>query len=370
MSAKAREQGHNAQDGCIALAHARAFAKKRMEDRILEHYLEEFQHGLDVDAAEAETLFDALIGSDNENLLSQTLEAWNTKGTTEDEVFAFASLMRGRMKRIESRYETFTDIVGTGGSSSKIFNVSTAAAFVIAGAGLPVAKHGNRAATSSSGSADVLSKLGINVDIDPSESERHLNGNGLCFMFAPRFHSLSPTLAAARRSLGRPTIFNNLGPLCNPASAPHTVIGVWDKHLLESTGNVLATLGAKQSWVVYGENGLDEIALKGTTLVAEVNDDKVDLFEITAADFGIYTLAKDLPSKCSAEESAKMIESVVRNEMADRDTERLVLINAAAAIHVAGFATDLTEAYSVAETSIRNGSALQKLNDLRGASVK
>ena len=341
-----------------------------MENRILEHYLEEFQHGLDVDAAEAESLFDALIGSGDEKLLSQTLEAWNTKGTTENEVFAFASVMRGRMKRIESSHETFTDIVGTGGSGSKTFNVSTAAAFVVAGSGLPVAKHGNRAATSSSGSADVLSKLGINVDIDPSESERHLNNDGLCFMFAPRFHSLSPTLAAARRSLGRPTIFNNLGPLCNPASAPHTVIGVYDKHLLESTANVLLRLGATRSWVVYGENGLDEIALKGTTLVAQINGDKVDLFEITAADFGIYTLGKDLPSKCSAEESAKMIESVLGNELKDRDAERLVLINAAAAIHLAGLATGLPEAYSIAETSIRNGSAQQKLNDLRGASGK
>lgn len=341
-----------------------------MEDRILEHYLEEFEHGHDVDAAEAETLFDALVGSDDQQVLAATLEAWNAKGTTEDEVFAFASLMRERMKRVESTHETFTDIVGTGGSGSKTFNVSTAAAFVIAGAGLPVAKHGNRAATSSSGSADVLSTLGINVDIDPSESQRHLNDHGLCFMFAPRFHSLSPTLAAARRSLGRPTIFNNLGPLCNPASAPHTVIGVWDKHLLETTANVLAKLGAKRSWVVYGENGLDEIALKGSTLVAEIGDDMVELFEITAADFGVYALGNDLPSKCSAEESAKMIESILKNDMKDRDPERLVLINAAAAIRVAGVATNLSEAYSIAETSVRNGSAHQKLNDLRGTSVK
>ncbi len=354
---------------CGLLQRAR-LRRNTVEDRILEHYLEEFQHGLDVDAAEAESLFDALVGSEDQRLLALTLEAWNKKGTTEEEVFAFASLMRERMKRVEANYETFTDIVGTGGSGSKTFNVSTAAAFVIAGAGLPVAKHGNRAATSNSGSADVLSTLGINVDIDPSESQRHLNDHGLCFMFAPRFHSLSPTLAAARRSLGSPTIFNNLGPLCNPASAPHTVIGVWDKHLLESTANVLMRLGAERSWVVYGENGLDEIALKGATLVAEIGDNKVELFEITAADFGVYTLGNDMPSKCSAEESAKMIESVLSNEMRDRDTERLVLLNAAAAIHIAGLATDLAEAYSKAETSIRNGSAQRKLKDLRGASSK
>ncbi len=335
-----------------------------MEDRILEHYIEEFTLGSDVDAAEAETLFDALIGSGDPSLLAETLSAWNKKGTSEDELFAFATLMRGRMKRIDSKHETFVDIVGTGGSSSKTFNVSTAAAFIIAGAGLPVAKHGNRAATSSSGSADVLSKLGIDVDDEPSKSERHLNDNGLCFMFAPRFHSLSPTLAAARRSLGSPTIFNNLGPLCNPASSPHHVIGVWDKHLIESTANVLSRLGAKRSWVVYGENGLDEIALKGTTLVAEINNGKVDLFEISATDFGVYTLGKDLPSNCTADESASTIRAILNNEMKGLDAERLVLINAAAAIYVAGTAATLPEAYELAENSIRDGAAIAKLKKL------
>ena len=338
-----------------------------MNDRILDHYLEEFQLGADVVADEAEILFDALIGSNNQSLIAEVLSAWNEKGISEDELFTFASLMRGRMKRINCRYSTFVDTVGTGGSISKTFNVSTAAAFVIAGSGLPVAKHGNRAATSNSGSADVLSELGINVDVGPSIVEHHLNEHAICFMFAPRFHSLSPTLAGARRSLERPTIFNNLGPLCNPASAPHHVIGVWEKHRLESTANVLLRLGAKRSWVVYGENGLDEISLKGTTLVAEVGDGKVDVFEIAAADFDVFTLGNDLPSKYSSDESAQIITAILSNEMADRDAERLVLINAAAAIHVAGKANSLPEAYEIAKDSIRSGSALNKLNRLRQA---
>ena len=341
-----------------------------MDDRILEHYQEEFEIGCDVDAAEAETLFDALIGCDDAPLIASVLSAWNEKGVSEDELFAFASLMRERMHRVETYHETFVDIVGTGGSRSKTFNVSTAAAFVIAGTGLPVAKHGNRAATSSSGSSDVLSHLGIDVDIDPELSQAKLNDHGLCFMFAPRFHSLSPTLAAARRSIGRPTIFNNLGPLCNPASAPHHVIGVWDKHLLESSARVLSRLGAGRSWVVYGENGLDEIALKGTTLVAEVNASDINVFEITAADFDVFTLGNDLPTNCSAKDSAAMIESIFDNEMIGKDTEKLVLINAAAAIFVAGDATDLPEAYSMAEISIRNRLAAKKLNVSRGETSK
>lgn len=336
-----------------------------MEDRILEHYLEEFQLGADLEPAEAETLFDALIGCDDAGLIANVLSAWNEKGVAEDELFAMASLMRGRMKRIASRRDTFVDIVGTGGGAAKTFNVSTAAAFVIAGTGLAVAKHGNKAATSNSGSADVLSTLGVNFDIEPRESERNLNEHGLCFMFAPRFHSLSPTLAAARRSLSRPTIFNNLGPLCNPASTPHTVIGVWDKHLLESTAKVLLRLGAKRSWVVYGEGGLDEIALKGTTLVAEVVDDKVDVFEISAADFDVFTLGKNVPLKCSPAESAATIQSVLSNEQKDRDPERLVLINAAAAIYISGSASSLPDAYAEAERSIRSGEARKKLNTMR-----
>lgn len=336
-----------------------------MEDRLLEHYLEEFMLGSDVPAAEAETLFDALIGSVDVSLLAETLSAWNKKGITEDELFAFASLMRGRMRRIDSQHETFVDAVGTGGSSSKTFNVSTAAAFVIAGAGLPVAKHGNRAATSSSGSADVLAALGIGTDVEPTISEQNLNEHGLCFMFAPRFHGLSPSLAKARRSLGRPTIFNNLGPLCNPASAPHHVIGVYDKHLLENTAGVLSRLGANRSWVVYGENGLDEIALNGTTLVAEVNDEKVDIFEISATDFDVFTIGSDLPSNCTADESAAIIRDILDNKLKDRDAERLVLINAAAALYVGGQAADLPAAMQLATESVRNGSAMAKLNVLR-----
>lgn len=342
----------------------------RMNDRILEHYLEEFQLGCDVEAAEAETLFDALIGCDDAGLIANVLSAWNEKGVAEDELFAMASLMRSRMKRIASRLDTFVDIVGTGGGAAKTFNVSTAAAFVIAGTGLAVAKHGNKAATSNSGSADVLSTLGVNVDIEPAESERNLYEHGLCFMFAPRFHCLSPTLAAARISLGRPTIFNNLGPLCNPASTPHAVIGVWDKHMLETTANVLRRLGAKRSWVVYGEGGLDEIALKGATLVAEVADENVEVFEVSAADFDVFTLGKDLPSKCSPEQSAELINAVLNNELPSRDAERLILINAAAAIFVAGRSETLPEAYATAEESVRNGEALTKLNILKGVAAK
>ncbi|MEO7660449.1 MAG: anthranilate phosphoribosyltransferase [Pyrinomonadaceae bacterium] len=341
-----------------------------MNDRILHHYLEEFRADCDLPPDEAETLFDALIAGDNEFIIAELLSAWNDKGTTEEEIFALASLMRSRMKRISSNLKTFVDAVGTGGSRAKTFNVSTAAAFVIAGAGVPVAKHGNRAATSKSGSSDVLAMLGINVELEPDAAERCLNEIGICFMFAPLFHSLSPTLAKARRSLGRPTIFNNLGPLCNPASAPHQLIGVWDKEMLEKTANVLAKLGTERSWIVHGEIGLDEIALAGRTHVIEINGDQTKSFEIEAPEFGVSSGSGQLPSKSSAPDSAKLISEILNNQRSGDDAENLVLINAAAAILITGNASDLPDAFSKAETSVRSGAALEILRRLASETAK
>lgn len=339
-----------------------------MNETILNHYVEEFRCGRDVDPADAETLLDAMISTIEVPILADLLASWNEKGTTEDELFDLASIMRRRMNRITSRYETFVDAVGTGGSKFKTFNVSTAAAFVIAGAGVPVAKHGNRAATSRSGSADVLTDLGIDIDVEPAETERQLNEHGICFMFAPRFHSLSPILAAARRALHTPTIFNNLGPLCNPADAPHHVIGVWHESMLEKTAKVLSRLDAKRSWVVHGENGLDEIALNGKTQVVEIGDGRLNRFEIAAEDFGVTSVGDALPSKCSAEESAAIITEILDDERQGDDAETIVLMNAAAAIFITGAAKNLQDAYKIAKESIRSGAAAEKLNILSAVS--
>jgi anthranilate phosphoribosyltransferase len=341
-----------------------------MEDGILENYFEAFHRRYDVDPADAEALLGALISSDDVALLAGLLSEWNAKGTTEDELFTFASIMRGRMKRITSRHKTFVDAVGTGGSKFKTFNVSTASAFVIAGAGVPVAKHGNRSATSRSGSADVLTDLGIEIDLETDETERHLNEYGICFMFAPRFHSLSPSLAAARRTLHMPTIFNNLGPLCNPADAPHHVIGVWHEDMLEKTANVLSRLQAKRSWVVHGENGLDEIALNGKTQVIEIGDERLKRFEITAEDFGVTSFGNALPSKCTAEESAAIITEILHNERKGDSAETIVLMNAAAAIFISGATGALPDAYKMAEESVRNGAAAEKLTILSAVSKR
>ncbi len=335
--------------------------------KVLSHYLREFRAGRDLAAQDTTKFMDALIASKDVSLLAEILIAWADKNATEDEIYNLASLMRSRMRRLEHRYPSVIDIVGTGGSPMKTFNVSTAAAFVVAGAGVPVAKHGNRAATSRSGSADVLEHLGIRPDIPPDAAQTCLDELGICFMFAPQYHSLSPELAQARRKAGRPTIFNIIGPMCNPARAEHQLIGVWDASLVEKVANVLARLGAKRSWVVHSKTGLDEIARKGETYIADVTNDGVDLGQISAADFGTFNGHGTVPDRLDAVESAALIRKILANKRRGSNSEKLVLMNAAAAIFIAGKAPSLPHAFAQATASVATGAALAKLTRLAKA---
>ena len=331
----------------------------------LENFLEILSAGNNLSESEAVGFFTALqTETENENLIAACLLAFEAKGATTEEVFTMANLMRSRAVKVNSKHEIFVDIVGTGGSRAKIFNVSTAAAFVIAGANVPVAKHGNRAATSQSGSADVLSALGVNPSVEAPAAERCLNDIGICFMFAPKFHALSPILGKVRRTLGVPTVFNNLGPLCNPANAPHQIIGVWNESLLEKTANALARLGTKKSWVVHGSDGLDEITLSGKTFVAEISGGKVNRFEISPADFGLQNSALTDLQRVSPAGSAKLILEILNGQSNNQTATNLVLINAAAAIYITGLAADLPEALAAANESLTSGAAYQKLQQL------
>ena len=337
---------------------------------ILRDHLGRFREGDELASDGAEEFFDALICETDEATLANLFEAWHAKGTTENEVYELARIMRKRCTKIESKHERFVDVVGTGGSKAKTFNVSTAAAFVIAGAGVPVAKHGNRAATSNSGSADVLSAMGIEPAVDPATAQQCLNEIGICFMFAPNFHRLSPTLAKVRRGLGYPTIFNNLGPLCNPANAPFQLVGVWHTDLVERTANVLARLGTNCSWVAHGSDGLDEFTLNGTTYVAEAADGNVRSFELGSEDFGTMPASIDHLRVSSAQESAALIRSILEGDCNDRAAIDLILINAAVPIFLAGFAGALPDAYKLAKQSLTSGAALAKIRELAAATNK
>lgn len=337
---------------------------------ILQKYIGVFRNGRDLDGAEADVFLDALIGETDEQLLAELFRAWNSKDIASDEIYEIARIMRERCTRVITKHEKFIDIVGTGGSQSKTFNVSTAAAFVIAGAGIPVAKHGNKAATSNSGSADVLSALGVEPAVDATTAERCLNDIGICFMFAPNFHRLSPTLAKVRRGLGFPTIFNYVGPLCNPANAPHRLIGVWNKNLVPKMADALARLGTPRSWIVYGNDGLDEISLNSSTFVAEVAGGSVRTFEISPTDFGIKATKLNGIRVESADESAKLIRSVLEGQLKESAAERLVAINAAAALFISGGANSLVDGFQLAADSLNSGCASMKLHELAEAVKK
>lgn len=299
--------------------------------------------------------------------IAATLVAWSNKGETVDELIGCATAMRGNALRIHSRYECFLDTAGTGSSRAKTFNVSTAAAFVIAGAGVPVAKHGNRGVTSRTGSSDVLATLGVRIDASPETTEKCLNEFGICFMFAPLYHATTKRVAAVRRELGIRTIFNLLGPLTNPAGAPFQIVGVSQAAQVEPLAKALSALGTKRAWVVHGLDGLDEVTLAEKTLVAEACGGKVQTFELSPEDFGMTrTTLKELASP-DPETSAQIIREVLsaRLQGAARD---LIVANAAAALLVAEATGDLTEAKGLAEDSIDSGAAAQKLNDVLNGS--
>ncbi len=342
-----------------------------MMSDLLQYQTNEFRHGAHLHPSAAEPFLNQLIRSSDEDLLRDVFVAWNEKGIDENEIYELARIMRDRCVRVETDRTTFVDIVGTGGSKKKTFNVSTAAAFVVAGAGVAVAKHGNRAATSNSGSADVLSELGIEPAVDAATATRCLDEIGICFMFAPNFHRLSPTLAKVRRGLGFPTIFNCVGPLCNPANAPHSLIGVWDADLVPKMANALARLGAKKSWVVHGRDGLDEISLSGPTYVAEVENESVRTFEIEPADFGYRTQPLDGSKVGSACESAQLIRNVLESKLPPgkpgTPAENIVILNSAAAFYISGYGDDLIDGTCFAADSIKNGHAMKKLDKLAEA---
>ncbi len=329
------------------------------------HRLTEFLSRLvrreDLNREEAAQLLDALLDPDaTDAQISGALVALAVKGETVDELTGLVEGLRSRAVRVSSKHPCFIDTAGTGSSRAKTFNISTAAAFVIAGAGLPVAKHGNRAASSKSGSADLLAALGVNVSAIPSVSESSLNEIGICFMFAPLYHGATARVAGIRRQLGIHTTFNLLGPLSNPAGAPRQIIGVWRKDLAERLASVLAALGTERAWVVHGEDGLDEITLAGKTHVAEAHDGQVNVFEIAPGDFGFDAAALDHLRGGDTDANARIVRAVLDGSRKD-EARTLVIMTAAAALVLGGVASDLSEGAALAANAIDSGAAESKL---------
>lgn len=315
----------------------------------------------DLNREEAFALLEALLDAEaTDAQISGALVALTTKGETVAELTGMAEGLRSRAIRVISKHPCFIDTAGTGSSRAKTFNISTAAAFVIAGAGLPVAKHGNRAASSKSGSADLLTALGVNVSAIPLVSENALNEIGICFMFAPLYHGATARVAGIRRQLGIHTTFNLLGPLSNPAGAPRQIIGVWRKDLADKLAQVLAALGTERAWVVHGEDGLDEITLAGKTHVAEAQNGQVKTFEIEPGEFGFEVGSLEHLRGGDTDANADIVRAVLEGRRSD-EARVLVLMNAAAALLLGGAAVDLREGAKIAANAIDSGAARQKL---------
>jgi anthranilate phosphoribosyltransferase len=292
------------------------------------------------------------------------------KGETVEEISAFAETMRENCHRIHPRVTgRLLDTCGTGGDRVKTFNVSTAAAFVIAGAGVAIAKHGNRSVTSNCGSADVLERLGLNLDMNPDAVERTIAQIGIGFMFAPTFHPAMKHAANSRKEIGLRTIFNVLGPLANPASANTQLLGVYDGKLVEPVAYVLRKLGCEEAMVVHGLDGLDEVSTIGKTAIAWLREGEVATLEVAPSDFGVKQVTAATLGVSSPAESAETIFRILHGCCAADDLKtEMVLVNSAAGIIVGGKAEDFLYGIEAARKSVKDGAAYKKLKELIQAS--
>lgn len=291
------------------------------------------------------------------------ITALRLKGETVEEITGFAKVMREAAKKINVRSDAVVDTCGTGGDGMHTFNISTVTAFVVAGAGVAVAKHGNRSVSSKSGSADVLQELGVNIEADVLCVEDCVNSIGIGFLFAPMFHPAMKFAIGPRREIGIRTVFNILGPLTNPANAGFQVLGVYDDKLTDVMAGVLQKLGSKRAFVVHGEDGLDEVTTTCRTKVSELRDGKVTTYFVSPEDFGLSRASLDDLRGGSAKENAEILLGILKGEKGHR--RDIVLLNAAFAISACGRADSIKDGVNVAVESIDSGNALARLEALK-----
>ncbi len=318
--------------------------------------------GKNLSDTEAKELMDSMMeGNLTDSQVSAVLVALRTKGETVEEITGFARAMKEKSKRV-SVLDYSIDTCGTGGDGKDTFNISTAVSLVVSAGGVIVAKHGNRAVSSKSGSADVLLQLGFNINVEPEQAEKCLREKGMTFLFAPNYHLAMKNVAGIRQELGIRTVFNMLGPLSNPADIKGQVLGVYDGALTNTIANVLLKLGRERALVVHGDDGLDEITTTTTTMVSEVRDGMVRDYKINPEDLGIkLSKPEDLEGGDSVENAAIIFAILKGVKGPKRD---IVVINSAAAFYVGKKVESLKEGVKLAEEIIDSGVALKKLNEL------
>src|SRR5579885_182585 len=311
---------------------------------------------------EAAHAFDKMMsGEATPAQMGGLLMALRVRGETVDEIAGAVATMRANMLTVEAPADAI-DVVGTGGDGAGTYNISTCAAFIVAGAGVPVAKHGNRALSSKSGAADALMGLGVKIDLEPAAISRCIKEAGVGFMFAPVHHPAMKHVGPTRVELGTRTIFNLLGPLSNPASVKRQMLGVFSKHWIEPVAEVLKTLGSERVWVVHGSDGLDEVTTTGPTFVAELNGGKIKTFEVKPEDAGLSrSKPEDLKGADGAHNAAALRAVLEGKPGPYRD---IAVINAAASLVVASKANTLAEGAKLAAQSIDSGAAKARLEKL------
>lgn len=292
--------------------------------------------------------------------MSAYLTALSLKGETITEITASASGMRAHCVRLLHDMDAL-EIVGTGGDHANTFNISTAAAIITAAAGIPVAKHGNRSASSKCGAADVLEALGVNINIPPEKSAELLKEIGICFLFAQNYHIAMKHVAPIRRELAIRTVFNILGPLTNPAGAKMELMGVYDRELVEPLAQVMCNLGVRSAMVVHGEDGLDEVSLSAPTFVCEVKDGWVRSYTITPERFGFARCEKEDLRGGGPSENAAILRAILDGEKGPK--RDAAVLNAACAMFVSGKFAEIEAAVAAANEAIDSGAAKQKLQD-------
>ena len=325
--------------------------------------LDKIIQGQDLSEHEMFATFTKIMsGEATDTQIGALLVAMRMKGETIDEISGAVNAMRSLSTKVEIDTENAVDIVGTGGDGANLFNVSTAASFVVAAAGGVVAKHGNRSVSSKSGSADVLESLKIGINLNPEQVAECINEVGLGFMFAPMHHKAMKHAVGPRRELGLRTIFNILGPMTNPANVDRQLIGVYDRKWCRPIAEVMRNIGSKHILVVHSEDGLDEISAAKKTYVAELKKNKIIEFEIEPEDFDIENFDINLLKVTSAKDSYEKVMKTLDGSFPDG--EEIIKLNAAAIIYTSGLASSIDHGFSIAEKIIHSGKANEKLQAL------
>ena len=330
----------------------------------MKEYIAKVAEGENLTEEEAKRVMDIMLSGDaTQAQIAAFLALERVKGETLDELAGFAAVLRDKAETISPKVDNYIDLVGTGGDRTFTFNVSTTSAFVVAAAGLPVAKHGNRSISSKSGAGDVLEALGVNIMADPKKVEECVEKVGIGFMFAQLFNKSMRYVGQARSEMGIRTVFNILGPLANPSRAKNMVVGVYSPALTEKVATAMSRLGVERAYVVSGEDNMDEITLTGATTVSEIRDGAVTTFTITPEQFGMKRVSLEELRGGSGEENAKITRAIL--DGTERGAKRdIVLLNAGATLYVGGVAESMEAGVKLAAEAIDSGAAAQKLKEL------